>query len=89
MFRNILFFWTSLFAVNEFYIHGLKKFCKKNIEIVDAVFETHLNLIAAHGVDMKKAIDYYHGMIEGKAPGTDIQTVSENKNEAFGGFGKI
>jgi hypothetical protein len=37
-------------------------------------------LIAAHGVDMKKAIDYYHGMIEGKGSETDVQTVAGNKN---------
>jgi hypothetical protein len=46
-------------------------------------------LIAAHGVDMKKAIDYYHGMIEGNSSGTDVQTVSGNKNEESKGFGRM
>lgn len=44
------------------YVSGLRRFCYNNIEVVDAVFESHLKLIAAHGVDMKKAIDYYHAL---------------------------
>jgi hypothetical protein len=42
-------------------MYGLNRLLINNIEIVDAVFDHHLKLIAAHGVDMKKAIDYYHG----------------------------
>ncbi len=38
---------------------------------------------------MKKAIDYYHGMIEGNSSGTDVQTVSGNKNEESKGFGRM
>lgn len=38
---------------------------------------------------MKKAIDYYHGMIEGKGSETDVQTVAGNKNEEFRSFGRI
>ncbi len=48
---------------------------------MDAVFENHLKLIAAHGVDMKKAIDYYHALnvapIAGdgqKVNGSEVQT---------------
>ena len=48
---------------------------------MDAVFENHLKLIAAHGVDMKKAIDYYHALNvtpiagdEQKVNGSEVQT---------------
>ena len=72
----MLFFWGSLFIMNEIYLSGLKRICKKNIEVVDAVFDTHLKLIAAHGVDMKKAIDYYTVAYEGKVMGADVRVVS-------------
>lgn len=66
--------------INELYISGLKRLCRNNIEIVDAVFETHLKLIAAHGVDMQKAIDYYKFVVPDKENQvqTDPQAVPTN-----------
>lgn len=55
--------WVTLMLINEFYLSGLRGFCKNHIEVVDSVFETHLKMIKSHGVDLKKAIDYYSRII--------------------------
>lgn len=57
--KNILLIWVSLNVINEFYFDGMRKLCNQNIEVVDAVFDTHLKLINAHGVDINRAINFY------------------------------
>ncbi len=62
--KNMLFIWLTLNVINEFYFNGIRNLCRKNIEVVDSVFDTHLKLIHAHGVDIRKAINYYSLPIE-------------------------
>lgn len=56
MMKSIFMIWGTIIVINEFYIQGLKKICMNNIDIVDAVFDSHLKLISAHGVDINKAM---------------------------------
>jgi hypothetical protein len=56
IFRSLFFLWGTMLLLNEQYFRSLTKISKDNIEVMDSVFNTHLKVIEAHGIDLNKEI---------------------------------